>query len=366
MTLADVFDRFGPEYLALYHKNILPSHRSAIDAIVKCRTHWLGGQVWFCQECQEHHYSYHSCKNRHCPQCGNDAADQWLEKQQNILLPAVYFMATFTVPEPLRRVIRANQKQMYNILFRSSAMALQTLAQDKRFIGGTIGMLGVLQTWTRNLHYHPHVHYLIPGGGLTPDHRKWRRSKDRFLMHVKPLSRIFRKNFQKAMIKAGLYDQIPPFVWKQEWVVNIIPVGTGESALKYLAPYIHRVALSNRNIIRMDEKTVTFRYRESGMAGYRYQTLNAMEFMRRFLQHVLPKSFMKVRCYGLFAPRNKPLLEIVKKLLGVMLSVVNNIPMQKPLRQMLCPVCHNSMLFMKNVRPYRGPPPFNQPLAVCR
>lgn len=359
MTLADVFGRFAPEYLAKHHENILPSHVTAINAILKCRTDTLGGQVWFCKDCQEHHYSYHSCKNRHCPQCGNDKADEWLEKQQDLLLPAAYFMATFTVPSELHQIIRSNQNQMYNILFRTSAQALLVLAQDKRFVGGIIGLIGVLQTWTRVFHYHPHLHYLIPGGGLTADHRKWRRVKDHFLMHVKPLSRMFRNNFQEAMIKAGLYDQIPASVWNQEWVVNIIPVGNGESALKYLAPYIFRIALSNRNIISMDDETVTFRYRESGSTVYNYRRVKAMEFMRRFLQHVLPKGFIKVRYYGLFSSGKKILLEIVKKLLGVMLSGDRKSGKIKRSGQMLCPVCHSAMFYMNELKPSRGPPKLN-------
>ena len=364
MTLADVFGRFVPEYLAKHHENILPSHVTAINAILKCRTDTLGGQVWFCKDCQEYHYSYHSCKNRHCPQCGNDKADEWLEKQQDLLLPAAYFMATFTVPSELRRFIRSNQNQMYNILFRASSQALLTLAQDNRFVGGPIGLRGVLQTWTRDLPSQPHNHSLIPGGGLTADHRKWRRSKDHFLMHVKPLSHMFRNNFQEVMIKAGLYDQIPASVWDQEWVVNIITVGNGESALKYLAPYIFRIALSNRNIISMDDETVTFRYRESGSTVYNYRRVKAMEFMRRFLQHVLPKGFIKVRYYGLFSSGKKILLEIVKKLLGVMLSGDRKSVKIKRPKQMLCPVCHSAMFYMKELKPSRVPPKLNQAITA--
>ena len=265
-------------------------------------------------------------------------------------------MATFTVPEPIRRVIRSHQKVLYNILFRASAQALQTLAADKRFVGGTIGMLGVLQTWARDLHYHPHIHYLIPGGGLTADGRKWRRVKNNFLMHVKPLSRIFRHHFESAVRKAGLYDCIPVAVWKQEWVVNIIPVGNGESALKYLAPYICRGAISNRNIIGVDGHSITFRYRKSGSETFTCLTLDAMEFIRRFLQHVLPKGFIKVRYYGYLSPRKRDMLAVIKKLLGVLLTACRKGRQIKPLR-MLCPVCHAKMFAIKHFAPYRGPPP---------
>ncbi len=352
MTLAEIFRRFTSEYLTK-HQNILPGHIKAIDAVVKCRTEALGGQVWFCKSCDEHHYSYHSCKNRHCPQCGNDAADVWLEKQQDLLLPAVYFMATFTVPEGLRQFIRSNQKLMYNILFRASASALQILTGDKRFVGGTSGMMGVLQTWTRDLNYHPHIHYLIAGGGLSKDHRKWYRVKNEFLVHIKPLAVIFKAKFKDACKKAGVYDQIPSSVWKLRWGIDIRPVGNGECALKYLAPYIFRIATSNRNIISMDGEKVIFRYKKSGEDQFSYMKLDALEFMRRFLQHVLPKGFIKVRYYGLFAPRKRSLLDIAKKLIGVLLSVKKQI---RKVRQILCPVCGNAMFFLTELKRMRGPP----------
>lgn len=364
MTLADIFRRFVKEYICQYKNNILPSHLAAIRAILSCRTDAMGGQAWFCKDCDKHHYSYHSCKNRHCPQCGNNAADRWLEKQQALLLPAIYFMATFTVPEQLRQLMRSNQKIMYNILFGASAQALQTLAQDKRFVGGKLGMVGVLHTWTRDLHFHPHIHYLIPGGGLTPDRCRWRRSKSDFLMHVTPLSILFKSKFRDACIKADLYDQIPSTVWKLDWGVNIKPVGNGNSALKYLGPYIFRVALTNRNIISMDDKNVTFRYKKSGEDHFTYMKLHAKEFIRRFLQHVLPKGFIKVRYFGLFASRNKSLLQTARSLLGVLLSNNKNSGKKKLPRQIKCPECGQAMFFLSEFKRLRGPPDMS--LAAVR
>jgi len=261
--LADIFGEYGVEYLEKYGNNILPSHRKAILDISLCRTDYFGGKVWFCKNCDEYHYSYHSCKNRHCPKCQNDSVEEWLKKQKDILLPVTYFMATFTLPEGLRNTARSNQKEIFNIFFRTSASAIQTLADDKKYVGGTLGMIGVLQTWSRDLIYHPHIHYLIPGCALSKDEKKLRRPKNNFLIHVKPLSIIFKAKFKQAVKDAGVYDKIPKKVWKQKWVVHIKPVGNGEAAMKYLAAYIFRVAISNNNILCIKNAKVTFRFKDS-------------------------------------------------------------------------------------------------------
>jgi hypothetical protein len=201
---------------------------------------------------------------------------------------------------------------MYDLLFRCSAAALQELAQDPRFVGGEIGMVGVLQTWARDLSYHPHVHYLAPGGGVT-DTEQWQRARNGFLVHVKPLSKLFRGKFRAALEKTDLFEQVPAEVWqaKREWVVHCQSVGSGEAALKYLAPYIFRVAISNNRIVKVENEQVTFRYFDN-KGKRRYCTLPVLEFMRRFLQHVLPKGFKKVRYYGLFSPAKRELLNRVR------------------------------------------------------
>jgi hypothetical protein len=216
--LADIFRLHGPEYVAKYGDRMLPSHLKVLRDVTRCRTDDLGGQVWFCQNCNEYHYSYHSCKNRHCPKCQNDQATVWLAEQEQLLLPVPYFMATFTLPEELREIARSHQKIIYNLLFRASAEALQTLAADPKYIGGIIGMIGVLQTWTRDLAYHPHIHYLIPAGGLDKANKAWRSAKNNFLMPVKALSILFRAKFRDALKKEGLYEKIPKTAWKKDWV----------------------------------------------------------------------------------------------------------------------------------------------------
>jgi hypothetical protein len=212
---------------------------------------------------------------------------------------------------------RQNQKLIYDLLFQTSAAALQELAADPRFIGSQIGCLGVLQTWTRDLHYHPHVHYLVPGGGLSADGQTWLRARTAFFVHVKPLSRLFRAKFRAALRQAGLLEQVPTQVWGQEWVVHCQPVGSGQAALKYLATYIFRVALSNHRILKLQEGQVTFRYRESDTRRWKTATLPAEEFIRRFLQHLLPKGFQKVRYYGFFSPSQRHRLHQVRALLKV-------------------------------------------------
>jgi hypothetical protein len=294
---------------------MLPSHRQAMRAITNCRTEALGGHVYRCDHCDEERYSYHSCRNRHCPKCQHDAAEEWLTQQQDFLLPTPYFLLTFTLPSGLREIARSNQRAIYNLLFRASAAATQKLAQDQRFVGGQIGMIGILHTWGRNLNYHPHVHYLVPGGGLGDDGQSWLPSREDFLVHVKPLSILFRAKFRDALKKTELFTLVPAETWQQEWVVHCQPVGNGAAALKYLAPYIFRVAISNGRILKLADGKVTFRYTESGTNKPRLCTLAAEEFIRRFLQHVLPKGFVKVRYYGFFSSGSRHRLRQVRRLL---------------------------------------------------
>jgi hypothetical protein len=354
-SLADILRHYGPVYIKRYASRMLPSHKRAIGDIILCRTPRLGGQTWYCDTCKCYHYSYHSCRNRHCPKCQNDRASEWLDAQRQRLLPVPYFMATVTVPEALRGTFRSDQKVMYSIFFRTSAEAIQTLAQDRRFIGGTIGMIGVLQTWTRDLAYHPHIHFLIPGCGLSENRKKLRRAKKDFLVHVKPLSVLIRAKFRDACTKAGLFDQIPKSVWKKHWVVHIEPVGTGEAALKYLAPYIFRVAISDRNIVSLRQGHVSFRYKDSQTKHFRLCSLDALEFIRRFLEHVLPKGLVKVRYFGFLATKKRALLNRVKELLEVSLCSTEKVH-QRISKSFRCPTCGRTMAFIADLPPRRGPP----------
>jgi hypothetical protein len=358
IELAEIFRQHGPAYREKFRGRIPARHLKALAAIEQCRTEALGGHVYTCEACDQTRYSYHSCKNRHCPKCQNEAGQQWLVRQQALLLPVPYFMVTFTLPEGLRGLARTNQRQVYDLLFQTSAAALQELAYDPRFVGGQIGCLGVLQTWTRDLAYHPHVHYLVPAGGLSADGQAWLRARNAFFVHVKPLSRLFRAKFRVALHQAKLLNQVPASLWRQEWVVHCQPVGSGQAALKYLAPYVFRVALSNKRLLKLQEGQVTFRYRDRATRRWKTRILPAEEFIRRFLQHVLPKGFQKVRYYGFFSPGQRHRLHQVRQLLSADIppathSAQAQSPPPSPANSLLipCPTCGQPMRRIQTLRP---------------
>lgn len=368
--VADIFQRYGPAYRENFGERMPAIHRKIMATIESCRTEALGGHLYYCDACDKTHHSYHSCRNRHCPKCQNDAAQEWLMKQQTFLLPIPYFMVTFTLPAELRNIARSNSQVIYNILFRTSAAALQELAGDNRFVGGKIGMVGVLQTWTRDLNYHPHVHYLATGGGLSADGKKWHPSRKNFLVHAQPLSILFRAKFRDALLKTDLFGQVPAKVWSQEWVADCRPVGSGASALKYLAPYIFRVAISNNRILKVENDSVTFSYKESGSHKMKRCTLKSEEFIRRFLQHVLPKGFVKVRYYGLLSPGNRPRLLQAQQLLGHGDDNSSQPSTPEPSysekqgeehstseREVCCPACGQVMRCVQTIRPRSRCPP---------
>ncbi len=359
LELADIFRQFGPAYRQKYSTRLLPSHRKAMRDIERCRTVALGGQVYRCSACGEVQYSYHSCRNRHCPKCQQERAQEWLQLQQELLLPVPYFFLAFTLPAQLRILARQNQKLFYHILFQASAQATQQLANDPRFVGGQIGMVGVLHTWTRNLAYHPHVHYLVPAGGLTADHQHWLKARHNFFLPVRALSKLFRARFQHLLRRTTLFAQIPAEVWRLDWVVHCKAVGNGQTALKYLAPYIYRVALSNRRLIKMldtsclESSQVTFSYRPSGSRKFKHCTLSVEKFIHRFLQHILPRGFVKVRYFGFFGAALRPRLLALQDSLQPNPSKPKDEPTANPppSSSWLCPKCGQPMLFLHTLPP---------------
>jgi hypothetical protein len=356
LEVAEIFRLHGPPYLARFSQRMLPSHRRAMHDIQRCRTESLGGQLYYCQKCDAQRYSYHSCKNRHCPKCQNDQANQWLEEQQRLLLPVPHFLVTFTIPEELRAVARSNQRTIYNILFRASSEALQKLALDPKFLGARIGMVGVLHTWTRQLLYHPHVHYIVTGGGLSQKGR-WRQSRQDFLVPVKALSIIFRAKLRDHLKKIQLFSLVDPGVWTKAWVVHCEPVGSAVSAFKYLAPYIFRVAISNNRILKLEDGQVTFSYKESANDQWRSLQVTGEEFIRRFLQHVLPPRFIKVRYYGLLSPGNRHLLEKARSLLASRRTKATAPIAKEPSQTPRCPHCGHRLSLLRILRPRGGFPP---------
>ena len=356
VELAEIFRRYGPEYIDRFGSKMPPSHRRAINDIIDCRTEQMGGHLYRCEnpDCEQIVYAYHSCGNRSCPKCGQDKTQRWIEKQNHLLLPTHYFLVTFTLPCELRPVARSNQKVAYNLLFKSSAAALQQLAKDQRFGGGNIGMMGGLHTWRRDMGYHPHVHFIVPGGGLSPDRSKWLPSNPEFFVPVQALSPIFRAKFRDALKKTDLFKSVPAGVWQKDWVVHCKPVGNGNSALKYLAPYVYRVAITNKRIEKLENDQVTFRFKNSATDQWETATLPALEFIRRFLQHVLPKGFVKIRYYGFMAPNKKNLLAVAKYLLGATGVSVVTPAAEQPY---VCPHCGAKLLHVKSLpKSTRAPP----------
>ena len=304
--VADAVRRFGPAYLARHGARVLPSHRRALDDLAACRTAAFGGQVRRCDACGYEHYVYHSCRNRSCPTCHGAATAAWLAAREAELLPVLHFHVVFTLPAALRDLVRAQQRVLLPLLMRTAAESLQALAADPHYVGGTLGILAVLHTWTRALVYHPHVHCLVPGGACDPGDGAWRAARGDFLVPVRALSARFRGRFL-ARLKAALPTAvIPATVWHTPWVVYCKPTVQGSAAvLRYLARYVHRIAITDARIVAVDDAHVTFSYKEATKAAaprWRTMTLPGEEFLRRFLQHVLPRGVHKVRYYGLWHP----------------------------------------------------------------
>jgi hypothetical protein len=274
-------------------------------------------------------------------------------------------MVTFTLPASLRPLARGHSKIVYSLLMRTAAAALQTLAADPRYLGAQIGCLAVLHTWTRAMLYHPHVHLLVTAGGLSADATSWISPKrPAFLVPVRALSKIFRAKMCAALNKAGLLEQAPPGVWKIPWVVHAQPAGRGQQVLDYLGRYLFRVAISNSRLEAFHDGNVTFRFRDNRTQQLRRVTLTGVEFLRRFLQHVLPSGFAKVRYYGLWSPSRRHQLDLARSLLDVSLPLASTDPPSPPDAPTapapslpLCPLCGFGALVVIGVlRPQRGPP----------
>jgi len=304
----------------------------------------MGGHLAECADCGNWHLVYHSCRHRACPQCGHNATTRWIDKQRELLLPVPYFHVVFTLPAELRRFVRSHQKALIAVLFRAAFESLAAICADPHFLGGEIGALAVLHTWTRTLEWHPHIHMLVPGGGLAPDGRTWLRPPRRkkpFLVPVRALAERFRGRFlalARAALPNVLFPEIP---WRKRWVVFAKPVVQGpEKVLEYLGRYVHRTAIADKAIVACDDRTVTFRYRDSRTQASKTMRLAAHEFLRRFLQHVPPKGLHRVRSFGLLHSANRGKLRQLQLLLaaqGKDDAVFTERPSQTRMRK--CPRC---------------------------
>jgi hypothetical protein len=305
IELADVVRRFMGPYQEQFGHLMLPSHRRALQDIAACMTEAMGGEHYHCHECNEAFWIYHGCRNRSCPKCHGRQIAQWLKARSAEVLPCRYFHLIATVPSELRTLFLRHQKTLYGLLMKTAAESVRDLAAEERFVGAEVGLLAVLHTWTGQLHHHPHVHMLVTGGGVTADGTAWHEAPKDFLVPVRKLSPMIAKRLAAALQKdhPQLFEQIPDTLWRREWCSYCKPYGKGQDAvLNYLARYVFRIALTNRRLVAMDETHVTFRYKDHDTGQWKTERIEGVQFLRRFLFHVLPKGFHKVRYYGLWHP----------------------------------------------------------------
>jgi hypothetical protein len=348
-TIGQIFRQYGPAYRRKYAAGMSHEQQQVLYLLERCRTGELGAVLYRCDACGRYHARPQSCGNRHCPRCQGHKAKQWFETQLEKLLPCAYFLITFTVPQELRCFVREHARECYRALFEAATATLLELASNPKYVGSSrLGFTGVLHTWGRTLCFHPHLHFLVPGGAISEDGNQWLCSRVDFFVPVRAASEIYRAKFKQIMQQRGRLAEISSSAWKKKWVVHSKAVGDGRRALRYLAPYVYRVAISNRRLVNCVPGPdglgrVTFSYRKSGSRRDRHMTVTAEEFIRRFLQHVLPRGFQKVRHFGFAHPRHRIDLEWLKMLVTVTLnSVYELIAAAKPLpvaHRPTCPDC---------------------------
>jgi hypothetical protein len=391
LEVAGIFHRYGPAYRQQHAGSLSRGQRRVMSALELCRTAALGGHLEQCDSCGHQRPAYNSCRNRHCPKCQSLARARWLEDRQAELLPVEYFHVVFTVPEEIAAIAYQNKEVVYGILFRATAETLRTIAADPKHLGAEIGFLAILHSWGQNLLFHPHLHCVVPGGGISPEGKRWIACRPGFFLPVRVLSRLFRRLFLEYLQTAFDQSKLQFFsslerlrdphafanylasLRQTEWVVYAKPpFGGPEQVLNYLGRYTHRVAISNNRLLAIDNGKITFHWRD-----YRHDrrqkimTLEADEFIRRFLLHVLPDGFQRIRHYGFLSPRSRQAkLALCRQLLGAALTLAAVAPRQdkpdyrdlyekltgKSLRD--CPICHRGQMVVIVVLPAsdRAPP----------
>ena len=368
IEVQDIIKKYGEEYKEK-HK-MMPHIAKTMGAIEKCRTEKLGYHEDVCDECGYRKISYNSCRNRHCPKCQSIARAKWVEEREAEILNVKYFHVVMTIPSELYMIAYQNQSKVYKILFKATAETLEELARDKKYLGAEIGFMEVLHTWGQTLVYHPHIHCIVPAGGIDKI-GKWRNSKKKFFIPVKVLSRKFRGKFLYYLKKEELefygkneylnnkqnFDELMSKMYNKEWISYCkTPFENAKSVIKYLGRYTHRVAISNERIVSEENGEVTFKYRDyKDNNKIKEMTVKAEEFIRRFLMHILPPGFMKIRHYGLLGNRNKKTkLAVCKKLTNTTSPVKPKLTTLEILKKTLgvdfniCPMCHKGHLMSPN------------------
>jgi hypothetical protein len=384
VEVADIFRRRGPAWRASHAGHVSLGQLKVMSAIERCRTAALGGHVERCEDCAHLQISYNSCRDRHCPKCQAAAAREWLADRQAELLPVPYFHVVFSLPGPIADIAYQNKAVIYDLLLKTAAETLITIAADPKHLGARIGLTAVLHTWGSALTHHPHAHIIVPGGGFSPDGQRWIPCRPGFFLPVRVLSRLFRRLFLEKLTAAFETGHLELFgdhaalaeptafkayldpLRQTEWVVySKRPFGGPDAVLAYLSRYTHRVAISNSRLIAFDGERVTFKwkdYRAKANARYKLMTLDADEFIRRFLIHVLPDGFHRIRHYGLFANTNRANnIALARRLLGVPDPAPSNQASddtenahedeeRKP-----CPCCGGRMIIVETFEPGRQP-----------
>jgi len=389
LEVADIIRRYGEGYRRDHQASMTSAQRRVLHALEVCRTAALGGHVEQCDSCQHQRITFNSCRNRHCPKCQSLARAAWLEQRQAELLPCEYFHVVFTLPEAIAAIAFHNQALLYNLLFTTIAQTLRTIAADPKHLGAEIGFLAVLHTWGQTLSYHPHLHCVVPGGGLSPDGQHWIACRPGFFLPVRVLSRLFRRLFLERLEQAydagklKLVAALEPLrapeafqrylapLHEQEWVVYAKPPFAGaHQVLDYLGRYTHRVAISNHRLLNIDDATIAFRWRDYRDGNRsKTMTLAADEFIRRFLLHVLPLGFQRIRYYGLMGNcHRKEKLARCRTLLGMRSAASHQPDAPQDYRDRYqaltgislhqCPACqHGRMLTVEHLQPFATGPP---------
>jgi hypothetical protein len=390
LEVADLIHAAGTAFYEHSRKWFSWVHLKILTAIVFCRTSQLGGHLDECSRCGHRAISFNSCRNRHCPKCQSNARDRWLAARRRELLPAPYAHVVFTLPAQLAPLALQNQSEIYGLLFRTSAETLLTVARDKKHLGAEIGFFSVLHTWNQKLLHHPHVHCVVPAGGLSPDHTRWIAAKPGFFLPVHVLSRVFRGKFVaglrelQAAGKLGFHGALAGYaapaafaamlrpLFRSDWVVYCKrPFGGAEQVLRYLGCYTHRVAISNHRLVALEEGKVTFRWRDSAHNNkQRLMQLPLEEFLRRFFLHALPKGFVRIRHFGFFAHRRRAVLlplcfELLQRADSPQAATCPA-PRDAPRSLWLCPHCGGTMVIVERLTlsdlRLRSPPAIRPPL----
>lgn len=388
LDVADIFRAAGPTYRAAHTGHLSLAQLKVMTAIETCRTAAMGGHVEACEDCGHWRIAYNSCRNRHCPKCQGAAARTWLAEREADLLPVGYFHVVFTLPAEVAAIAFQNKALIYDLLFKAASETMMIIAGDPKHLGARIGITAVLHTWGSAMTHHPHVHMIVPGGGIAPDGTRWISSRPAFLLPVRVLGSLFRRLFLMRLMalhqsgklalfghlaqladKRALLRHLSP-VRKKRWVVYAKPpFGGPEAVLTYLSRYTHRVAISNRRLIAFDDRGVTFRfkdYRRDGPERQQIMTLATNEFIRRFLLHVLPKGFHRIRHYGILASSaRKTSLALARQLLDVApppddTEAVEPVDVRPP-----CPCCGGHMIIIEAFERWqqpRGPPASPAPI----